>query len=78
MLKDYQRRFGLTVSEDDHVLTLRHGRRVISRYAICGIMSAIPIQKDADKYIEECGKAELLERKVRDIQDEKMRASYGL
>jgi len=42
---------GLSLSEDDHVLVLKHRSHVIREYPISGAMSINLIHKDADDYI---------------------------
>jgi hypothetical protein len=53
MLKAHHLKYGLSVQEGDHVITLLSPfKTVIARFAIEGIMSAKPIWDAADDYIK--------------------------
>jgi len=51
ILNETQIKAGLSLSEDDHTVTLYHRNRPIKRYSTEGLMSRDEIIRDADEFI---------------------------
>lgn len=51
ILQKHHTKRGLSVQEDDHVITLNHGNEVIARWSTTGILSRDEIIREADEFI---------------------------
>lgn len=52
ILNKTQIKAGLSLSEDDHTITLYHRNQPVKRYSTVGIMSRDEIIRDADEFIK--------------------------